>query len=76
MERGGGKGLTWPYYPLFRLDIDERWTLYVDVDTEGEVRIGMMFYAGELFEILAGRAPTTPPEMLHKINQILRKVTG
>jgi hypothetical protein len=38
--------------------------------------MGMMFYAGELFEILAGRAPTTPPEMLHKINQILREVTG
>lgn len=67
--------MPYPFYPLFRLNIDDRWTLYVDVDTEGEVRIGMMFYAGELFQILAGRAPTTPPKMLHTINQILREVT-
>jgi hypothetical protein len=68
--------LTWHYYPLFRLDIDERWTLYIDADKEGEVRMGMMFIAGELFEVLAGGKLANPPtKMLHEINQILREVT-
>jgi hypothetical protein len=35
----------------------------------------MMFYAGELFQILAGGKLTPPPKMLHEINQILREVT-
>jgi hypothetical protein len=67
--------MPYPFYPLFRLDIDERWTLYIDVTTEGNVRTGMMFYAGELFQILAGGKLTPPPKMLHEINQILREVT-
>jgi hypothetical protein len=67
--------VTLPYYPLLRLDIDERWTLYIDADKEGEVRMGMMFMAGELFEALATGKLKPPPKMLHVINDILREVS-
>jgi hypothetical protein len=65
--------MSYPFYPLFRLRVDKQWTLYVDADTQGELHIGMYYYLGDLFEILAGGKPTTPPEMLGKINQILRE---
>jgi hypothetical protein len=67
--------LTWHYYPLFRLDIDQRWTLYIDADKEGEVRIGMVFIAGDLFEAMTTGKLTPPPKMLHAINDMLREVS-
>jgi hypothetical protein len=67
--------MTLPYYPLFRLHIDKRWTLYIDVNTEGEIHIGMIFLAGDLFEILAGGKLTAPPKMLDVINDLLREVS-
>jgi hypothetical protein len=66
--------MSYPFYPLFRLRIDKQWTLYVDADTQGKVQIGMYYYLGDLFEILAGGKSTTPPMMLGKINQILREM--
>jgi hypothetical protein len=33
----------------------------------------MYYYLGDLFDILASSKSTTPPEMLGKINQILRE---
>jgi hypothetical protein len=65
--------MSYPFYPLFRLRIDKQWTLYVDADTQGEIQIGMYYYLGDFFEILASGKSTTPPEMLGKINQILRE---
>lgn len=65
--------MPYPYYPLFRLRIDKRWTLYVDVDTKGQISMGMMYCVGDLFEIMAGGKLTAPPKMLEKINEALRE---
>jgi hypothetical protein len=62
MERRWNVTVPWHYYPLFRLYIDERWIFYIDVDRKGEIRIGMMFIAGDLFEAMATGKLTPPPK--------------
>jgi UDP-2,3-diacylglucosamine pyrophosphatase LpxH len=47
--------------------------LYVDVDAEGEISLGAMYFVGDLFEIMAGRKLIAPPKMLDRINEVLRE---
>jgi len=57
-----------PYYPLYRMKINREWILCLDCDLEGDVEIGMMFFAGVL-----GSKLKLPPDMLEKINEVLKE---